>query len=77
MMNYQKRFAEAIELLCKKKPSEKLIKDWVERNSDDLQDWVGENCHVWWCQNIGIIDAAEAMADAPIEGASDKIDYDN
>jgi hypothetical protein len=53
----------------------KLVQDWLSGESDLLQYSISGQSP-WWCQNIGVIDAATAMADAAIEGEPDKINYD-
>ena len=68
---YVQRFAAALEFITEDWPPSELVADWVAgvERPDDLQNWVGGLTHLPdWCQNIGVLDAAEAMARAPVEG---------
>lgn len=69
------RFRDALKLLTGEEPPLALARNWAIGVSDDLQDWVGNTGGPWWCQNIAIIDAATTMADQPIEGRPDAINY--
>jgi hypothetical protein len=80
-LTFEQRFIDAIKTLVGKEPPLALVKSWLAENeddrNDDLQDWVGNNGGPWWMQNIVILDAAHVLAEAPIEGGQDKIDYNH
>ncbi len=68
---YVQRFAQALHLITGAMPPSELVDCWVAgvERPDDLQNWVGELRFLpEWCQNIGALDAADAMASAPVEG---------
>jgi len=74
-LTYLERFEWAIEHLTAASVPTHLVQDWIDETNDNLQDWVGSQEIPWWCQNIAIIEAALAMANSPVEGAHDEIDY--
>ena len=80
MLTYVQRFTEAVTLIVGKEPPEKLVRDWINgvdyENCNDLQQWVGKSGGPWWAQNIAVLDACKAMADNPIEGEPEIIDYE-
>lgn len=68
---WMERFRQTIALFCRGVlPPLNLCKGWVAEGSDDLrlQDWVCCNMGVQWAQSIAILDAAQQMADNPVEG---------
>jgi len=74
---YAQRFREAVALLVGSVPPCSLVDDWINNvdRDDDLQQWVGNSGGPWWAQNIAILDAAETLADQPIEGPVKEICY--
>lgn len=78
LMTYRDRFIGALLEICgvSNVPVD-LVDDWINGvdRDDDLQNWVGSYGPAW-CQNIALLDAASVMADQPIDGAQDEIDYD-
>lgn len=62
------RFADAVELLCKKRPSDEIVNAWVERIDDDtrLQEFAIEHGPDW-AQGIAVLDAAHVLASQPTE----------
>jgi len=83
LLDFEERYYLALELLTKATPPRESVHNYIYDIWDDkeehLQDWVGTTDTPWWCQNIGILDAAHAMASAPIEGHehSDRISYED
>lgn len=63
-----KRFADAVELLCKKRPSDEIVVAWVDRVDDDtrLQEFAIEHGPEW-AQGIAVLDAAHVLASQPTE----------
>jgi hypothetical protein len=74
-ISWLSRFSEAMTLLTGREPPLEMLRDWAAEESEYLQDWVGTAGGPWWCQNIAIIEAAMTMADCPIEGRPEAIDY--
>ena len=75
MTTHKERFINAVTQLTGRIPPESMVDEWlgnVEVNgAHRLQDWVGEAAlpgNVGWAQNIAILDAAEVLAEQPIEG---------
>ena len=66
---YIQRFGDAMELLCRKRPSDDLLKGWLhpEKGDERLQEFAIEHGPEW-AQGIVIIDSAHVMADTPEEG---------
>ena len=65
---YLDRLGDALELLCLgNRPSDKLITDWIEHTSEELQRFCSNNGPSW-AQGIVIIDSAEILANDPVEG---------
>lgn len=66
---YIQRFGDAMELLCRKRPSDDLLKGWLhpEKGDERLQEFAIEHGPEW-AQGIVIIDSARVMADTPEEG---------
>lgn len=72
------RFGDAMQLLCGGvRPSDTLLADWM---ADDSHGWLQEFAIEHgpaWSQGIGLIDAAQLMADQPTEGVDhERIDKD-
>lgn len=67
MSTYAQRFTDALAFITEAWPPSERVAG-VQR-PDDLQNWVGGLSHrPEWCQNIGVLDAADAKARAPVEG---------
>lgn len=65
----EKRFVQAIRLICRKEPPMRLVSNWFsneEPASYDLQDWCCNNSPDW-VQGLAIINAATIMAQSPPE----------
>lgn len=62
------RFADAVELLCKKRPNDEIVAAWVDRIDGDtrLQEFAIEHGPEW-AQGIAVLDAAHVMASQPTE----------
>jgi len=74
-ITWKGRFTETLTLLCGgEEPPEKLVDEWINHTSDDLQDWVGTSGCPWWLQCIGAIDAAHSAANQPIEGFNEELE---
>lgn len=69
---YEERFTDAVTLLCYgKKPSQKAVREWLRKTSDDLQAFASDNGPEW-AQGIVLLDAAAVLADTPEEGVDHK-----
>jgi hypothetical protein len=69
---YRLRFSDAVRAIVGATPPNNLVGDWLNHidRDDDLCQWVGSAPNApTWVQNIAVLDAAKAMADAPCEGA--------
>ena len=67
---YLDRFGDAMALLCSgRRPPDEMLAAWLDTERDDLrlQNFAGEHGPVW-AQAIGVIDAAQMLADLPTEG---------
>lgn len=63
------RFVEALRLLCGgSEPSDRLVKEWLNHGSEDLQAWVASETALHWSMGITTIEAAMSLADEPDEG---------
>ena len=65
-----KRFGDAMQALCnERRPADELMTAWLDNGADDfrLQDFACEH-GLSWAQGIGIIDAAQLLANQPTEG---------
>ena len=69
--SWQKRFRDALEVLCGGSPPVGAVEAWLEPGCDgaELQNWAASNSLVLWAQGIVVIDAAWMLADTPAEGA--------
>ncbi len=68
---YTQRFSDAVTLLCGgNRPPETMVAGWINRDSEELQAFAVQYGPSW-AQGIGLIDAAELMANNPVEGVSD------
>lgn len=62
------RFQQSLTILCGgREPPEDLCRRWQDEVDNDLQDWVPKESLPPWATGIGTIEAAEAMANSPIE----------
>jgi len=81
MITWTERFVEAVSMMTGARPPQEYVQEWidgVERNSvSRLQAWVAcqEGC-LWWAQGIEVLDAAAMLANSPIEGEPERIDYE-
>lgn len=67
---FMERFIGALTRMCGATPPEALCQAWLDKTSDELQNWVGAQPGVpRWAQCIVTIDAATIWADEPEEGA--------
>lgn len=67
---YLQRLGDAIELLCSgHRPPDEMMERWLDSDADDmhLQSFCAEHGPIW-AQGIGIIDAAQVLANQPTEG---------
>ena len=76
MIDYKERFTLALHHICGECPPSHLVEDWILHRNEDLQEWVLNSTIPWWVMGIGVIEAAMAMANAPIDGEPDKIKYE-
>lgn len=72
------RFVQALSMLCRgKQPPIHFCEMWMRHEDingvEPLQEWAVNNSGIYWATGIGIIEAAEAMADTPIEGAGHEL----
>lgn len=67
---YIDRFVSALGLLCRSKPPRELCEQWLSNESEELQSFAVSNARIYWMTGIGIIEAAQIMADNPEEGAA-------
>jgi hypothetical protein len=65
---YIDRFVNALGILCVASPSPEMAEAYLTGASEDLQHWVGTHQRVGWSMAIGVIEAAQVMANNPIEG---------
>lgn len=70
---WMERFVDALTLMCGAEPPLEYCQEWIDNVEVDhahrLQNWVGmQESTPFWVQNIGLIDAAQVMADTPTEG---------
>lgn len=64
---YLQRFGDAVTLLCGgNRPSEDLLKGWLDGSNDELQNFAATHGPEW-AQGIGLLDAAAVTADQPTE----------
>ena len=62
-----------LSLICGESPPDEMVRDYLARESEDLQSWAARRC-AWWPQGLGAIDAAIEAASNPVEG-DERIDY--
>ena len=67
---WDKRFRDALTVLCGEPPPEGAVEAWYEPGCDsmDLQNWASEKIRMPWAQGIVVIDAAQMLANDPAEG---------
>jgi hypothetical protein len=68
---YLERFADALEILCTERPPLELCELWlrhVEPQGVLLQDWAINHTRANWGTGIGVLEAAEVLAETPEEG---------
>ena len=61
---YRKRFRVALASFVGQKPPTELVDDWLDENSNDLQEWVASRIPPW-ALAISVVEAAEKIV---IEG---------
>ena len=77
--SFMKRFGDALQLLCSgHRPPEEMMLAWFDKTKDDnrLQEFCCEHGPDW-AQGIGMIDAAQVMADQPTEIRTPDSDLDH
>lgn len=66
---YVERLTDALALLCGgNRPDEALVIDYFDDDGFELQDWAINHTSLPWTTGIGVIEAAMALAETPIEG---------
>lgn len=71
------RLGDAVQLLCSgKRPPEAVVLGWLDHSSEELQNFCAEHGPSW-AQGIGLIDAAELLADQPTEILTPDSDCDH
>lgn len=66
---YIDRVIEALTLLCAgKRPERDIVIGWEDDTSEELQTWAVCNAAAPWATGIGVIEAAQALANTPEEG---------
>lgn len=70
---FEQRFTEAVERLVGAKPPQKFVQDWLAGKDANghfqLQAWVlNQKGTPHWAQGIVLLDAAELLAETPVEG---------
>ena len=67
---YAERFAAAVTMLCQgRRPPDAMLAGWLDRSSDELQEFAIDNGPAW-AQGIVLLDAAKLLADSPTEGVN-------
>jgi hypothetical protein len=68
--DYLVRFADALEIMCTARPDIALCEQWLRNTpeGDHLQDWAVDHMRANWGTGIGVLEAAETMAETPEEG---------
>lgn len=67
---YLVRFADALEILCTARPDLALCEQWLRNTpeGEQLQAWAVDHMRANWGTGLGVLDAAEVMAESPEEG---------
>lgn len=75
VVTFIERFTEALTQITGKVPPADLVALWVagdeshcDTGADTLQNWAVDYAPLSWTTGIGVIEAAEALADAPVDG---------
>lgn len=65
LSNWIFRYQFVLGLLCKERPSEELVRNYLTLPNNegvaDLQDWCYNKTHIDWVYGINIIDSADIL----------------